>query len=240
MKNPVNASSSKCLENLTWGPSKLVTSFNEYFINSSIPKNVDIDETSRIDVDVQDIGTLIHESGKLESVEIHERNSIGDEDNNNEMKKRSNGSPMMRRKKNRKSFNRKEKGSHGDVYWSGYDIYNSTISFYFSETSTGLAITFTPPILTFVPRGISASSATISTSLTSASVPRKMSASPTTTSITPALASIPLGMFASQPTTSTPSATLTPLSQLPYSSWAPISIPSSSSLVGTLLRPAPS
>ncbi|KAI5681989.1 hypothetical protein M9H77_03217 [Catharanthus roseus] len=38
---------------------------------------------SRPHVDVQDIGTLVHESGKLESVEIRGRNSIGDEDDNN-------------------------------------------------------------------------------------------------------------------------------------------------------------
>ncbi|KAI5681749.1 hypothetical protein M9H77_02977 [Catharanthus roseus] len=47
-------------------------------------QNVDNDETSRIDIDVQDIGTLVHESSELESVQIRRRNSIGDEDDNNE------------------------------------------------------------------------------------------------------------------------------------------------------------
>ncbi|KAI5650386.1 hypothetical protein M9H77_36391 [Catharanthus roseus] len=47
-------------------------------------EDIDIDKTSRIDVDVQDIETLIHESGELESVEIRRRNSIGDENDNNE------------------------------------------------------------------------------------------------------------------------------------------------------------
>ncbi|KAI5671360.1 hypothetical protein M9H77_11724 [Catharanthus roseus] len=47
-------------------------------------EDVGIVETSRIDVDVQDIGTLIHESGELESIEIHGRSSIMDEDENNE------------------------------------------------------------------------------------------------------------------------------------------------------------
>ncbi|KAI5658520.1 hypothetical protein M9H77_27313 [Catharanthus roseus] len=32
---------------------------------------VDIAETSRIDIDVQGIGTLVHESSELESVDIH-------------------------------------------------------------------------------------------------------------------------------------------------------------------------
>ncbi|KAI5681630.1 hypothetical protein M9H77_02858 [Catharanthus roseus] len=40
--------------------------------------------TSRIDVEVQDIGTLVEELGKLESVDIRRRNSIVDEDENNE------------------------------------------------------------------------------------------------------------------------------------------------------------
>ncbi|KAI5662412.1 hypothetical protein M9H77_21735 [Catharanthus roseus] len=46
--------------------------------------DIGITETSRIDVDVQDIGTLVHELGKLESVDIHGRSSIMDEDENNE------------------------------------------------------------------------------------------------------------------------------------------------------------
>ncbi|KAI5663280.1 hypothetical protein M9H77_22603 [Catharanthus roseus] len=43
-------------------------------------EDVDIAETSRIDVDVQDIRTLIHESGELESVDIRGRSIIVDED----------------------------------------------------------------------------------------------------------------------------------------------------------------
>ncbi|KAI5657825.1 hypothetical protein M9H77_26618 [Catharanthus roseus] len=74
MKNPVNASSSECLKNLSW---------EVPLVNVPFQEDVDIDETSRIDVDVQDIGTLIHESGKLESVKIRGRNSIGNEDDNN-------------------------------------------------------------------------------------------------------------------------------------------------------------
>ncbi|KAI5683159.1 hypothetical protein M9H77_04387 [Catharanthus roseus] len=45
--------------------------------------DVDIAETSRTDVDIPDIGTLIHESSKLELVDIRWKNSIVDEDENN-------------------------------------------------------------------------------------------------------------------------------------------------------------
>ncbi|KAI5683157.1 hypothetical protein M9H77_04385 [Catharanthus roseus] len=47
-------------------------------------EEVDIAKTSRIGIDVPDIGTLLHELGKLESVDICGRNSIVDEDENNE------------------------------------------------------------------------------------------------------------------------------------------------------------
>ncbi|KAI5653868.1 hypothetical protein M9H77_31055 [Catharanthus roseus] len=47
-------------------------------------EDINIAETLRIDVDVQDIGTLIHELGQLESVDIRRRRSIIDEDESNE------------------------------------------------------------------------------------------------------------------------------------------------------------
>ncbi|KAI5672599.1 hypothetical protein M9H77_12963 [Catharanthus roseus] len=43
-------------------------------------EDVDIAKTSSLNVDVQDIGTLVNESGELESVDIRRRSSIVDED----------------------------------------------------------------------------------------------------------------------------------------------------------------
>ncbi|KAI5675484.1 hypothetical protein M9H77_06434 [Catharanthus roseus] len=74
--------------------SKLVKSCKGYFVNrfrfhtqergsSILTYNCGV-RISRIDIDVQDIGTIGHESGELELVEIRGRNSIGDEHDNNE------------------------------------------------------------------------------------------------------------------------------------------------------------
>ncbi|KAI5652660.1 hypothetical protein M9H77_29847 [Catharanthus roseus] len=217
MKNPVNASSSECLKNLSWVPSKIVKSFNRYFVNGfrfhiQEREDFDINETSRRDVDVQDIGTLVHESGELESMKMTKI----------KMKKRSNGSPMMKRKKKRKrkSFNRKEDGSPKDVYWSDYEVYTSGIG--------------------SIPLRTSDSPTTTSTPLASASIPPRTSASPATTSTPLTSTSIPLGTSASPATMSTPLATLTPFLQLLHSSPASISNPFSSSATEMSSRPAPS
>ncbi|KAI5682548.1 hypothetical protein M9H77_03776 [Catharanthus roseus] len=74
-----------------------------------------------------------------------------------------------------------------------------------------------------------------------ASIPPVTSASPMVTSTPLTAASTPLMMFTPTTTVSIPSATLTLFPQLPYSSLAPISIPSSSaSAVETSSRSAPS
>ncbi|KAI5658303.1 hypothetical protein M9H77_27096 [Catharanthus roseus] len=107
-------------------------------------------------VDVQDIGTLVHESHKLESVEIREKNSIGVEDDNNKDEEEVEWESKDEEERKRKSFNRssilkQEEGSPRDVYWSSYDVYTS------ASTS--------------VPLGTSASPATTSIPSTSSSIP---------------------------------------------------------------------
>ncbi|KAI5659143.1 hypothetical protein M9H77_27936 [Catharanthus roseus] len=60
---------------------------NVPLVDVPFQEDFDIDETSRIDVDVQDIGILIHELDKLELVDIRRKSSIVDKDENNEDEK---------------------------------------------------------------------------------------------------------------------------------------------------------
>ncbi|KAI5681995.1 hypothetical protein M9H77_03223 [Catharanthus roseus] len=109
----------------------------------SIPRGFDINETSRIDVEVQDIRTLIHESGELESVEIRGRNSIGDEDDNNEDKEE------VEWESNDEDYNVyiSDIGfySSGDVCFSGYNVYTSgDLDFILQLSYSSLAPISTP------------------------------------------------------------------------------------------------
>ncbi|KAI5663724.1 hypothetical protein M9H77_23047 [Catharanthus roseus] len=100
-------------------------------------------EAQRIDVEVQEIRTLVHKLGMLESTEIHKRNSIGDEDEE-EVEWESNDKEEEKEEEFQSESDfetwyvgdRKE-GTPGDVYssigfyssrdvcFSGYDVYTS-------------------------------------------------------------------------------------------------------------------
>ncbi|KAI5654131.1 hypothetical protein M9H77_31318 [Catharanthus roseus] len=161
MENPVNASNSECLKCLSWGPSKRMKSY---------------------------IGTLMHELGELESVDIRRSSSIVDEDENNE-EKRSIGSSMKKRK--RKSLNQIISLSNLFVSFSLNLLRRSkkrahpTVASTPVETSTMCAVASTP-----------AASTPVETSTTLASIPLETFLYPTT-------ASTPLGIPVP---TSTPSA----------------------------------
>ncbi|KAI5650874.1 hypothetical protein M9H77_36879 [Catharanthus roseus] len=134
------------------------------------------------------------------------------------MKNRSNRSPIMKRK--RKSFNRSPIPKRR--------LFNCFLQMVRGcKKNRAHLEMFTSP-------------ATMSTPLVSASIPLGMSASLGTTSTPPISASIPLRTSASPTTMSTPPATLTRFPQLPYSSPAPISTPSSLFSTRTSSRPDPS
>ncbi|KAI5668543.1 hypothetical protein M9H77_18396 [Catharanthus roseus] len=89
MLKPMNASNNKCLKGRCSGrPSQEVVLSKCDWLDSHLNRGLKIHDnyklTSRIDIVVQDTGTLIHESGKLESVVIRRRNKIMDEDENDE------------------------------------------------------------------------------------------------------------------------------------------------------------
>ncbi|KAI5677673.1 hypothetical protein M9H77_08623 [Catharanthus roseus] len=166
--------------------------------------DIDIDATSRVDVDVQDVGTIVHKSGELESIEIHERNSIEDEDYNNKDEEQ-----VKWESNNEEEEEEFQSESDSETYNVTLFLNDLFISFY-----------------RYMVYGSKKKSTHLETSTSaSTSIPPETFDS--------ASASIPPGTFASLATMFTPPAILTPFPQVSYSSLMPIFTPSSSFVVGT-------
>ncbi|KAI5672847.1 hypothetical protein M9H77_13211 [Catharanthus roseus] len=179
-------------------------------------EDIDIAETSRIDVDVQDIGTLVHESDELESVDIPGRSSIVDEDENNEDEEEFNWESDEEEEE--EEF---ESKSDSEItclfpFLLIYMLRGSKKRAHPAAASTSVE-TSTMGVAASIPTTstpVEMSTTLVETFTTSASIPPGTSLSPATAFTPPEMSTPPVAV-------STPSATLTLFPQLPYSSPVP-------------------